>query len=305
MTDSKLSHGQAVALMVLVTFLWGTAGLVARHLQQAQSFEVTFWRSGFAFLSMTVILPLWQGRGVWRRIREEGWPLWASGACWSVMFTAFMVALTLTSVANALVMAAAGPLLTALVSRLFLGHRLPARTWAAIVVAALGIGWAFGRQVADGAWLGSVVAMLVPVAGSMNWTLVQRSQAKGLGVDLAPAVMIGGLLSALAMLPLAWPIQTSAHDLILLAGLGLGQLAIPCVLLVVSARVLSAPEVALLALLELLFGVGMAWLGAGEVPALHVMQGGMLVLCALVVNEVLGWRERRASASASTRGQTA
>lgn len=41
-----------------------------------------------------------RGAGLWRSIARGGWPLWASGVCWSVMFTAYMVAMTLTSVAN-------------------------------------------------------------------------------------------------------------------------------------------------------------------------------------------------------------
>ena len=61
----QLRHGQAVALMVLVTAMWSIAGVVTRQLEAARSFEVTFWRSLFTLLSLLVILPLWQGRGVW------------------------------------------------------------------------------------------------------------------------------------------------------------------------------------------------------------------------------------------------
>ncbi|NIC40804.1 DMT family transporter [Aquabacterium sp. A08] len=287
-----LRHGRAVGLMVLVTFLWATAGVVTRQLEQAQAFEITFWRSFFTLLSLLVILPLWQGWGVWRRMRQEGWVLWASGACWAVMFTAFMLGLALTSVANVLITLAAGPLFTALVSRLLFRQRLTPRTWGAIAVAGLGIGWMFGQQLDGGHWLGTLVALGAPIGGAVNWNLVQRSQAAGHQVDLVPAVLIGALLSSLFALPLAWPLGASVHDVTLLAGLGLGQLAIPCVLAVLCARSLSPPEMSLLALLEVLFGIALAWLGANEVPQPYVLQGGALVLGALVANEWLGWRER-------------
>ena len=52
----KLRHMQAVWLMVLVTLMWAMAGVVTRHLTEARSFEVTFWRSFFAVLSLLVIL---------------------------------------------------------------------------------------------------------------------------------------------------------------------------------------------------------------------------------------------------------
>jgi drug/metabolite transporter (DMT)-like permease len=288
----KLSHGQAVWLMVAVTLMWSTAGVVTRHLEQARSFEVTFWRSFFTVLSLLVILPLAQGRDVFGRIRRGGRAFWISGVCWSVMFTAFMVALTLTTVANVLVTLAIGPLFTALIARVFIGHRIAGRTWMAIVVAGCGIGWMYGSQVGGGQWLGTLVALCVPVAGAINWTTAQRSQAQGEQIDLVPAVLVGALISSLVTLPLALPLRASAQDLALLGFLGLVQLAIPCVLSVMCARVLKAPELALLALLEVIFGIAWAWLGAGEEPQPAVLTGGALVIGALVANEWLGARQR-------------
>jgi drug/metabolite transporter (DMT)-like permease len=58
----RLTHGMAVWTMVGCTALWSMAGVVTRHLEQARSFEVTFWRSFFTVVSLLIILPLWQGR---------------------------------------------------------------------------------------------------------------------------------------------------------------------------------------------------------------------------------------------------
>jgi len=292
----KLRHGQAVALMVLVTAMWSIAGVVTRHLEAARSFEVTFWRSLFTMLSLLVILPLWQGRAVLARIPWRSRYFWLSGVCWSVMFTAFMVALTLTAVANVLITMALGPLITALLTRVFLQHPLPWRTWGAIVLAGIGIGWMYGSQLSLGApnfLLGSLVALCVPIAGAVQWTLVQKSHAEGLDLDLVPSVLLGAALCSAVTLPLAWPLQASSHDIGLMAVLGLFQLAIPCALSVVCARVLKAPEVSLLALLEIVFGILLAWLGAHEAPQASVLLGGTLVLGALVLNEWLGWRSKR------------
>jgi drug/metabolite transporter (DMT)-like permease len=56
--------------------------------------------------------------------------------------------------------------------------------------------------------------------------------------------------------------------------------------------VLKAPEISLLALLEIIFGILLAWAGAGEVPGSNVLYGGALVIGALVINELLGWRQK-------------
>lgn len=290
----KLTHSKAVVLMVVVTLMWSIAGVVTRHLESARSFEVTFWRSFFTVVSLLVILPAFQGRkALVDSIRQGGAAFWASSVCWSIMFTAFMVALTLTTVANVLVTMAIGPFLTALLARVFIGHRIPLRTWCAIAMAGVGITWMYAGQMDLGSQLaGTLVALMVPLAAASNWTVVQYNRAHGKRIDLVPSVLVGAVISSLATLPLAFPFAATPHDVGLLAILGLFQLAIPCVLSMLCAAVLKAPEVSLLGLLEVIFGILLAWLGAGEVPDASVLTGGALVITALAVNELIGWRQR-------------
>lgn len=286
--------------MLVVTLMWSIAGIVTRQLEAARSFEVTFWRSAFTVLALAILLPWLRGPATLvRSLRQGGLTLWVSGLCWCAMFTAFMVAITLTTVANVLVTMAIAPLLTALIARFFLGHRLAARTWAAIVVAGVGIAWMYAREVSAADprhLLGTLIALAVPIAAAINWAAIQHTRHAA-DVDLLPAVLIGALFSALATLPFSLPFAASAHDLALLALLGVVQLAIPCMMSVAAARHLSAPEASLLALLEVLFGVAWAWWGAGEAPASHVLGGGALVLMALAGNEVVALRGRSGRAS--------
>ena len=282
--------------MVLVAFLWSTAGAVSRHLEYARGFELTFWRSLFAATSLLLILPYFQGRAVFRKIRDGRVTLWLCGACWAIMFTAYMVALTLTTVGNVLVTLAVGPLLTALAARIFIGYRIPLRTWCAIVVAGAGIAYMFASQMGSVSLLGSLVAFSVPVAAAVNWTISQHAHDQGSDVDLVPAVLLGAAMSTLGIAAFAFPLQANLHDVVLLGSLGVFQLAVPCVLCVVCARVLHAPEISLLQLLEVIFGILLAWLGANEAPGASVLTGGALVIGALVFNEWLGWKTSPARA---------
>ena len=290
-----LTHRKALLLMVAVTLMWSIAGVVSRQLESARGFEVTFWRSAFNALALLIMLSVMRSpAGLWRSLQGGGRALWLSAACWCVMFTAFMLALSLTAVANVLVTMAITPLLTALASRFALGHRLPVRTWAAIVVAGIGIGWMYGEQAMLGdarQWLGTLVALAVPLAAATNFTLLQHLRGRpGAASDMMPAVLLGAVLSAAVTLPLSLPWAASPHDLGLLALLGTVQLAIPCLLAVAVARVLSAPEISLLGLLEVVFGVAWVWLGAGERPSAAVLGGGLLVLMALAANEAAALR---------------
>jgi drug/metabolite transporter (DMT)-like permease len=309
-----VSHSRAVLAMCVAALLWSIAGVVTRQLEAARGFEVTFWRSLFNAATLTLLLGVGRGpRRLWAAIRRGPRVFWISSACWAVMFTAFMLALTWTTVANVLVTLAAGPLFTALVARFTLHFRIPRRTLAAIAVAAVGILTMYASELLDAQarhLLGTAVALLVPMAGAVQWTVVQWSAVQGSAVqggaaraptspplDLLPAVLVGALLSAALTLPLALPLQASSHDLQLLALLGAVQLAVPCLLCVVAARSLSAPEASLLSLLEVVLGVAWVWVAGFERPSSSVLLGGALVLGALVGNELAALRGRRRPAA--------
>lgn len=266
--------------MVAAPVLWSTAGVVTRHLERAGAVEQVFWRSLFAFVFVFVFLVL--RSNPWKAVRAAGWPGLASGLMWAVMFTAFVFALSMTTIANALVVMSISPFLTALLARALLSDAVPARTWVAAGAAAVGIGWMFSAGL-GGHLAGMAVAALIPVASAINVVVLRASAAK---LDLVPAVMLGGALSCLVALPFALPFAASPRDLLLLAFLGFFQLGLPCMLLVVASRTLPAPEIALLGLLEVVLGPLWAWIGVGEAPAAATLAGGSVVLAALVVNEL-------------------
>ena len=93
-----MKHRKAVWTMVAAALMWSIAGVVSRHLDAARSFEVTFWRSAFNALALVVLLSWLRGPAVVvQSLKNGGRALWVSGLCWCAMFTAFMVALTLTT----------------------------------------------------------------------------------------------------------------------------------------------------------------------------------------------------------------
>jgi drug/metabolite transporter (DMT)-like permease len=294
------SHQRAILLMIIAPTMWSIAGVLTRHLDSAQGFEVTFWRSLFSGIFVAGALLYQQGLGnTARTVRSLGAVGVLSGAMWAVMFVCFMFALTRTTVANTLIVMSVSPLLTAFLAWLVLKERVAPRTWLAIAAACLGILWMFVNSMSEvgGQHLvGMMIASAVPVASAINLIAIKRA---GHGVDLIPAVLLGSVFSAALMLPFAWPLHTSMHDIAILATLGFFQLGLPCMLMVKAMKNLSAPEVSLLALLEVLLGPLWAWLGANEVPAQETLIGGAVVMAALVFNELTSARIPRSVVAAN------
>jgi len=286
-----MTRGAALALMVAAPVLWSSAGVVTRHIERAEPIEQVFWRSFFSFAFVAAFL-VFTGKNPLRAAIAAGPAGLFSGAMWAVMFTAFILALSLTTTANALVVMSIAPLLTVACARIVLPDPIPLRTWLAALSAMAGIGVMFSSSL-EKHIAGMLVALAIPVASALNVVALRKNSAS---VDLVPAVMLGSLLSCLVALPLALPISASGKDLALLAFLGVFQLGLPCMFLVLASRALYAPEIALLGLLEVVLGPLWAWLGAGETPASSTLTGGALVVIALAGNELaaLGSRTRDA-----------
>jgi len=283
------SRAGAALLLAGCALLWSSAGVLSRLLEAGEPFDTAFWRSVFCALTMLLILSLEHRHRTLQAITRMGWVGLMSGLMWAIMFTGFMVAMMVTSVANTLLVIGMAPILAALLAWRVLGDRVTGSTWTVIAIAALGLWWMVRDALSIEGPTGLLIAAAVPVASAVNLVMIRRTGAR---VDLAPAVLLGALISGIVLLPFIWPVRTSipASDLLVLALLGAFQLALPCWLMVRAARLLRPHEVSLIALLEVVLGPLWVWLGVGETTSTATLQGGALILLALVTHELLSAR---------------
>jgi drug/metabolite transporter (DMT)-like permease len=292
-TSGTAEHRIGIATMILCASLWSIAGLLMRASSVTNGWEASFWRSAFLAIVVTAALIVRNRRNALRGLLAMGWPGAISGCAWAAMFTCFMLALSRTTVANTLFIMGFLPFCAALAGRLVLGEQIPRRTWSAMAAATAGIGIMFHDGFRTGHLDGSLIALGVPIAAAVNYVAVKKGRGR---VDLIPALALGGALAALAALPLALPITAGRTDLALFGTLAVFQLAIPGVLYtVVAVPRLSAAEIGLLSLIEVILGPLWVWLARGEAPGAAVLTGGAVVVAALALNEGIGLAiERRA-----------
>ena len=294
---TQLTHRRALLLMICAAVLWSIAGVFTRHLDEVRGFEITFWRSLFTAIFVAATLFWQQNTKVFSIIRNVGAIGVLCGLFWGIMFSCFMMALTMTTVANTMVVDSIVPFLTVILAWVFLKQRTPLRTWIAIMLASLGIVWMFAGSLAEFGnthLAGMAVALMVPIAAASNFVILKKV---GHAMDLIPTVFLGAVFSACLMLPLALPLQASLHDIGMMAILGVFQLGLPCMLLVKASRSLTAPESSLIAMLEIVRAPLWTWLGAGEVPSQATLIGGAFVLAALMWNEIAMLQQAKRMAS--------
>jgi drug/metabolite transporter (DMT)-like permease len=264
--------------MVAAALCWSTGGIFVRSIATTDGWEIVFWRSVFMAAFLFAALVVWHRGAVWRRIAAVGAAGVLSGALLAATFLFFILSMMRNTAANTYVLMSTGPFFAALFGWMFLRERVPVRTWIAIAAALGGIGIMFAEGLDAGRSLGNVLALGIPTAFALNLVVLRRMHAT---VDMVPAVMIAGLISAAVAAPLALPFDTGARDLAILAPMGVIQLGLGCLLMTRATRHLAAREVGLLSLIETILAPVWVWLGVGEAPTMLALAGAAVVLGAL------------------------
>ncbi len=185
-------------------------------------------------------------------------------------------------------------------------------TWALTIMGLRGLGRGGGTAAAPAA--ATVGHADTGVAGGARGAAVgsdhgapadgERGASPTPGDDALVAAFWGNVLAAAAALPLSLPLPSSrATDWLVLAFLGLFQIALAYVLLSRGIGRVPALEASLLLLLEPVLNPLWAWLVHGERVGPRVLAGGAMILTATLLNSWhdarLAAREQRASAAAA------
>jgi len=287
-------HRKGIALMIGATLCWATAGILVRNMEVVDGWQITFWRSFFMSAFLLVVLSVQHGRRLPQRVRAMGWAGVISGMLFAWMMISFILALSLTTVANVLVVGSISPFVAALCGRLFLGEKVAPRTWLAMIAAIGGITMMFFDALSSGGWAGNLIALCIPLGFGANVVILRKHRV---AIDMMPSVLLAGIFSMLFALPFALPLSVSTGDLALLSIMGIVQLGVGLLLMMAAVRYLASAEIGLLSILEIVFGTLSVWVLIGERPSQAALIGGGIVIAALAVNQIAGLRQSLAITS--------
>ena len=242
-----------------------------------------FWRSLTAGLLILAFLLVLRG---WRKciaVLNTGWP----GLIYTVLIAttapAFMIAVTYTSVANAVFIFASMPIFAAIFSRIFLGELIQMRmvlTMCAVIIGLAII--AFGSSSSQlASWKGDIWAIYVSAAYAAALTAVRSVKA----TSMVPAIPFAYIGAALFIGPFVSPIEAFEIQWPLFLGHGAFIGAASC-LLALGPRYIGSTEVSLLILLESVLAPILVWVVIGENPGFWALVGGAVVVGSLLFSNL-------------------
>ena len=262
---------------------WSLAGVVVKSLEQATEWQINFYRCLSLALFVAAVTLIRYRRSTLTVLRMGGLKTLMSGALLSGAMLCNVVALKYTTVAVAVFVMAAAPILAALLGRLFLGEEVRARVWISIVLAILGIGIMVGGRLQ----IGDTVGVAVAILGIVFFGVYAVSLRVGKNVDMTPAVFYGGAIGTAVSfsvsigtgvgLAIPW-IEAMWCTLLGVVQLGLGS-----VLFALAAQGVPAVQLTLFALGEPLLAPVWVWLMLGDVPTMTTLLGGAVLFAALAL----------------------
>jgi len=283
-------HKRAILMMLVSAVINSTGGLLVRSVESATDWQLIFWRGLALAGAISTIVFIQHGKETVQTVRKVGRLGVIAGVFYSGTVICYILAITHTTVANAVFTMSAIPFFTAIFARIFLGERLSATTALAIIVALGGIILMVGDGLATGSVFGNVMAIAASVCFAC-FVVVLRKKRR---VNMLPATAIGSLIAMLVATYMTnGDIQIPLRDLVICFVWGAVISSVGHFLVITSSRHLGGAELTLFILIEFILGPIWVWLIINEVPSKMTLIGGAIVMLAVVSHVVVSLKQTK------------
>lgn len=305
MIERTRAFGRAQVVATAVLFSTGGAAIKATALG---GLEIAALRSAFAAAALALFLAFSARRprhslsaGADRLDRSA----LGVAVSYAATMTLFVIATKLTTAANAIFLQASAPLFVAPLAYVALGERVERGDLALMAALTVGVTLFFaGVRSPTATAPAPVLGNLTAVACALVWavTVVGLRRLEAQGRDASRVTLLPGnlLVAVFAAAFAAWREPIRAADWLIVAYLGVVQIAVAYVLFTRGVRRIPALEASLLLLLEPVLSAVWAWLVHGEAVSALAGLGGTIVI---VSTASRSWLRQRASDAGMGRRQ--
>ena len=275
-------------LMAFTAVMFLTPDSLFIRLANINSWNLIFYRGFIPFSVVFISLLFIYKTNLIKQTLSNGWRGLAYALVFTVTNITFVISIENTNVANTLIMIALAPMLSAVLSFIFLKEIPDKKTWVAIIVTTLAVIYIFFDAIDAGDILGNALGLLTAFGLAVGAVII-RSAKK---IDLVPSAMFGKLLVALIAFYFADNLNLKNNDLIIVPLMCIMCVAIPFVLVTIAPRYITAAEVNLFFLLETILGPIWVWLVIKEQPSFETIIGGIAIIITISIHSALSLRKK-------------
>jgi len=256
---------------------WG--GFIIRSFEEASVWQILLLRSFFFMIALMIFLIVTYKKNTIKIIKDAGYPAVLGGLVMSLSFIAFVVSMSITSVANVVFIISTQTMFLAIFGYFYLKEKISLISFFSILLAMGGITIMVGDSLSTGSFFGNIVALAIPI----NFSILVMIIRKNKNLDMVPAIFYSGIFSIVYGLFLSESLIFTDHDILMGFLLGVPQLAFGFICITIGSRTTPSTTIGLLMLTETLFAPIWVWLFLNEIPPLSVLIGGTVIILAIIL----------------------
>jgi len=284
----QYSNQKKGMLLAFTAIMFITPDSLFIRLANINSWNLIFYRGLIPFLVVFIGLIFIYKTKLLKELINNSWHGIAYAAVFTVTNIAFVISIENTNVANTLIMIAMAPMLSAIISFIFLNENPDQKTWIAITITTLAVIYIFYDALDAGDLLGNFLGLVAAMGLAIGANII-RSAKK---MSLVPSAMLGKLMVALIALLFVDQIKLlEGNDLIIVPLMCIMCVAIPFVLVTLAPRYITAAEVNLFFLLETILGPLWVWLVIREQPSIETIIGGGIIIATIAIHSTLALKK--------------
>ena len=284
---NNLTDQQKGSLLAFVAVMFITPDSLFIRLSNIDTWGLVFYRGIIPFFTVFIGMLFIYKLNFFKIFFSSGYHGVIYVITFSITNITFVVSIQNTNVANTLVMIATAPMLSAILSGIFLKEQPDKKTWVSILITFLAIIFIFYDSLGVGNFYGDILAFITAIGLAVGAVTIRSAKSK----NLVPSAVVGKLFVALFALFFIDSFILVEKDLIIVPLMCILCVAIPFVLVTIAPRFIPAAEVNLFFLLETIIGPIWVWFVIKEQPSLETLIGGIVIITTIAVHSFLKLRK--------------
>ena len=284
----KLADQKKGTLLAFTAIMFITPDSLLIRLSNVESWNLIFYRGFIPFIVVFIGLLIIKRSKFFYAIIENGWHGVGYICTFIVTNILFVVSIENTNVANTLIMISLAPMLSALVSFIFLKEFPDRKTWVAITITTLAVIYIFIDSFEKGDVKGNVYGFICALGLAAGAVIIRAGKKNA---NLIPSAMTAKLIIALIALFFVDDLNIEGNDFLFIPAMCIFCVAIPFVLITLAPRYITAAEVNLFFLLETVLGPFWVWLVIKEQPRVETIIGGVVIILTIATHSFLALKK--------------
>ena len=280
---NNLTDQQKGSLLAFVAVMFITPDSLFIRLSNIDTWGLVFYRGIIPFLTVFLGMLLIYKLNFFKIFINSGIHGLIYVITFSITNITFVVSIQNTNVANTLVMIATAPMLSAVLSAIFLKEPTDKKTLISIIITFISVIYIFSDSFKLGNVYGDVLGFVTAIGLAIGAVTIRSAKSK----NLVPAAVVGKLFVGTFALFFIESFVLENMDLIIVPLMCILCVAVPFVLVTIAPRFIPAAEVNLFFLLETIIGPIWVWLIIKEQPTTETLIGGIVIIITIAIHSFL------------------